>query len=103
MRERRLFLEVERQFSSLEGSFSNQGSLGESALKNTPQMRHVPNERDENSAQDVEIINVDDLEIAPPPKKRYRTKRSTTPSIIRTKSANKSLLAANPNSAAKPE
>lgn len=71
-------LEVEWNFSSAETSSSNQGGLRKNELKDAPQERSLRNKCDRSLAQELEIINLDDLEIAYKPKKMARTGRSTT-------------------------
>lgn len=48
------------------------------------------NEKEENCAQVVEVIDLDDVEVAFPTKKRSRTERYTTTSTVITKSTNSS-------------
>lgn len=74
MHERRIFLEVERHFISAENSSSNQLFLGKNALK-TPRKKLMRNKRGKCSAEASKIINPDDLEAGPLPRKRVRTER----------------------------
>lgn len=90
MREKRLLLKFERIFSSVEVFLSYQGVIGNKALKNTPRKKNMHIERNRISAQNVNIINPDDLKVASPSIKRARKERSTTHSKIITESTNRS-------------
>lgn len=60
----------------------NGGVLGENAGKKTLQKRSQDNKNERSSAQKVEIINIEDLDVVSPLKKRYKTKRLITPCKI---------------------
>lgn len=54
-------LKVKSQFSSIESCFSDPSNLGDNGLRNTSQLMSFCNDRDRNSAQEVEIINLYNL------------------------------------------
>lgn len=87
MREGCLFLKIERHFSPAEIYSSNQGVVGENALRDTPRKRRLHNTTDSRFVQDLKIIKLNDLEVAFLPKKRFRTERATTHTKILTRSA----------------
>lgn len=55
------------------------------------QIRSLKNNDDERSAEEPEIINLDDLEVASLPKKRARIETSTTPSNVPRKRGRKKV------------
>lgn len=90
IQEKCLLLQVQRHFSPTENSSSSRGILGENDLKYSPRKRSLQNKRDKSSVQKVEIINLDDLEVASPPQKRSRAEMSATLSKIITGTTMKS-------------
>lgn len=62
----RFLLKVEQHSSHVETVPSNQGVLAENAQKYTPRKRSLRSEIDGSSAQEAEVINLDDLEVVSP-------------------------------------
>lgn len=75
-------MNVQHHFNTAEKSSSYRGILGESVMKDNPRKRSFPNRRNRSFAQEVEIINLNDLRVAPMPRNRARTERSSTPRKI---------------------
>lgn len=59
-------------------------------MKNTPPKRRLRNKRERTFAQEAQIISLDDLKVAPLPKKKTRSERSATTCKIMTRSVKKS-------------
>lgn len=76
MRERLAMQKAEQYFSPEESSSFNGGVLGESAWKLTFE-KSLQNKKDENSAQNMEITMIDDLEVPYLPMKTASLKIST--------------------------
>lgn len=83
MREKRHLLEIDRKFSPVDTSSSKQNIMNENALKDIPQRRSLRNKGDRSLAQEVKIINLDDLGVASLPNKRVKTNGCTTPSELK--------------------
>lgn len=90
MCEGRLSLNVGRRSSLLKNAYSNQGVLDENALRDTPRERSLRNKGDRHSAQEVEFMNLDSLEIASLPNRKARTECAIPTSIIITSTAKRS-------------
>lgn len=101
MRERGILLKVRRQFSPVQNSSTYKGIQSKNYMKDAPQKRSFRNKKDGVSAQEVEIINLDYLEVASAWTKRPRSKRSTTPRNIQKDAQKSRRMTAIPNSAAR--
>lgn len=89
MRENHLLLTVERSISAVESFFCCQRATCENDLDETLGKRGLPNSKYRRSAQEIQTINPDDLEVASFQKKRARMEKSTTSSRSITRSARK--------------
>lgn len=106
MRERRLYLTVDHNFSSVQSTSSNQGVHVKNVMLDTAQKKVFLGQWDKSSAQEVEIINLNNLEVYSSPMRRART--STTPHWVKRSSRKKScddsrLQKGSETSAAKPQ
>lgn len=81
---------VEQNFSPAENSFLTRGDLGNNALMDNLRKKSVYSKRDGNTAQGLEFVSLENLEVAYPPKRKARTKRCTTSSMKIERSARKS-------------
>lgn len=84
-------MKVEGHLSIAESPSSIEDGLDENSLKKPARKRRLRNKRDRNSAHEIKIIIINDIEDASLLKKRAGTERSTISSKISTKSAMKSL------------
>lgn len=85
MQKRRLLLKFDRHSSPAKNASSDQAVLGLNVLKDTPRKRGLRDRRGSNISQESRTINCEDLEEAALSKKRNRTARPITPSIILTR------------------
>lgn len=74
----RFLLKVERHYTGLETSISDQGVIAYIALTNSARKWSLWDKGDRHSAHMVEIINLHDLKLPVLPRKGTRTERSTT-------------------------
>lgn len=94
MREKGITLNVEQTFRPVVTCSFNQGFLVENSLNNAPQKKCIWNKRDKISAQEVEIINPDYLEVVSLPEKKNRMERPNTLYKIKTRSTSVRWVAA---------
>lgn len=82
IQEKRLVQKIERPFSPMEIFSFKQGVLGENSLRYNMKMKSLRIRRDKSSAQEIKIIDFDNLNAVDHPKKRTRTTGQSTKQVL---------------------